>query len=255
MSGHNKWSTIKHKKARTDARRGKAFSRLSKEIILAAKLGGGDMDTNSRLRTAVNSAKAVNVPNDNIERAIKKGCGELGGEVMDELTYEAYGPGGVAMIIDCLTDNRNRTAADIRHILTKANANLAETGAVAFMFERKARFIIEGEHADEVALMELFFDAEVDVEDISIDDGMAEVIAPPEAFDSVVSVLEDKGITPSESGVVRIAGTQVPVPDAKVAGQITGLIDTLEDHDDVQDVYSNADIPDAILEQLSNEQG
>ncbi len=252
MSGHSKWSTIKHKKARTDSRRSKAFSRLSKEIILAAKLGGKDIDANPRLRTAVSAAKAVNVPNDNIDRAIKKGCGELDGVSMDELVYEAYGPGGVAIIVDCLTDNRNRTAADIRHILTKANGNLATAGSVTFMFQRKSRFVIEGDKADEDVLMELFFDADVDVEDIGVDDGIAEVIAPLEAFDSIVKVLEQAEIAISESGVVRIPDSQTPVADAKVAQQVVNLIDKLEDYDDVQNVFANADIPDEILEQLSD---
>ncbi len=254
MSGHNKWSTIKHKKARTDAKRGKLFSRLSKEIILAAKLGGGDIDANPRLRAAVAAAKAANYPNDNIDRSIKKGTGELEGESLDELTYEAYGPGGVAMMIDCLTDNRNRTAADIRHVLSKNNATMADAGSVSFMFDRKARFVVEGEKADEDMLIELFLENEVDVETVDVDEDYAEILAAPEAFDSVLKCLEDAEIPTSESSVARVPETQTPVADEKTASQLLKLIDAIEEYDDVQNVYTNADIPDEMMEKLSEEE-
>ena len=176
MAGHSKWANIKHKKGKADAKRGQIFSRLSKEIIISARIGGGDPSGNARLRSAINAAKAANYPNDNIERSIKKGTGELGGEAMEELVYEVYGPGGVAMIIESLSDNKNRTAADVRHQVTKAGGNIAGAGAVSFMFHRKSRFVIEGNNADEDKLMELFFDNDVDVEDISVDEDVAEVI-------------------------------------------------------------------------------
>lgn len=250
MAGHSKWANIKHRKGRADSIRGKVFSRLSKEIIISARIGGGDPDANARLRSAINAAKAANYPNDNIERSIKKGTGELGGEAMEELVYEAYGPGGVAIIVECLSDNKNRTAADVRHLVTKAGGNLASAGAVGFMFHRKSRFVIEGEHADEDTLMELFFDNDVDVEDISIDDDMAEVIAPAEAFDSVVTCLEAAEISVSESAIVRIPDNQTPL-DEKAAESLMKLVDALEELEDVQSVYENADISDDVAEKLS----
>ena len=253
MSGHSKWSSIKHKKAKIDAKKGRIFSRLSKEIILAAKLGGADVEANPRLRTAVNAARNVNMPSDNIERAIKKGAGQLEGQVMEEFTYEAYAPGGIGVIIDCLTDNRNRSAADIRHLLTRGNAKLANSGAVSMLFHRKARFLVEGEKAQEDALMELFFNAGVDIDDIHMDEGSAEIIAPPEAFDAVVKVLEGAGIVPTESGVARIPQTTVPVADVKTAQHVISLLESLEEYDDVQNVYANAAILDDVVKQLAAE--
>ncbi len=253
MSGHSKWSTIKRKKARTDAKRGKVFSRLSKEITLAARSGGKDAETNPRLRAAISAAKTANVPNENIDRAIKKGSGELEGRTLEELSYEGYGPEGVAIMVDSLTDNRNRTAADIRHVFARANGNLANAGAVAWNFQRKARFLIEGEHADEEALMELFFDAGVDLDDLSVENGMAELIAPPEAFDDVVRTLEKAQIIPTESGIVRVPETQIAVTGIDTARKIVRLLDALEDCEDVQNIYANADISDELLEQLSEE--
>jgi len=251
MSGHNKWSTIKHKKGRTDAKRGKIFSRLAKELIQATRDGGKDPLSNARLRTAIASAKAVNMPNDNIDRAIKKGAGELDGAVLEELSYEAYASGGVAIMVDCLSDNRNRTAAEVRHMITKANGNLASNGAVAWMFHRKARFVIEGEKADEETLMELCFGAEVEVEEITADEDIAEILAPPESFNDLALALEADGIVPAESGVVRIPENQVQINDASVAKQVVRLLDELEDFDDVQGVVSNADFDDAVLEELA----
>ncbi len=253
MSGHNKWSTIKHKKAATDAKRGKAFSRISKELMLAAKTGGKDPDTNPRLRTAIAAAKNANMPNDNVDRAIKKGAGELGGAAVEELNYEGYAAGGVAVMVECLSDNRNRTAADIRSIFTKANGTLASTGAVAWIFNRKARFEISGDAADEENLLEICFDAGIDVDDVSVSDEHAEIIAAPEVFDQIVTVLEEQSIVAVESGIVQIPDNEVSISDASTARQILRLLDTLEDYDDVKDVYANADIDDGIMEQLSAE--
>ncbi len=253
MSGHNKWSTIKHKKAATDAKKGKAFSRISKELMIAAKIGGKDPDANPRLRSALSSARAVNMPNDNVERAIKKGCGELAGQIMEELNYEGYAPGGVAVMVDCLSDNRNRTAADIRNIFTKANASLANTGSVSRLFTRKTRFVVQKDDLTEEKLMELCFDGGVDVEEINVVDGEGEIIATPESFNQLLMVLEKAEITPKESSLVRIAATEIPVTDLVTARQILRLIDHLEEYDDVQSVYSNSKIDDALLEALSNE--
>jgi YebC/PmpR family DNA-binding regulatory protein len=193
------------------------------------------------------------MPHDKIDYAIKKGAGELEGQALEELSYEAYAPGGVAMMIDCLSDNRNRTSADIRHILSRSNVEMAQNGSVSFLFERKARMVIEGEHADEEKLMDLFFEAEIEIDDIDVDDDVAEVTAPPECYDDMAAALSDAGITPSESGVVRIAETLVPVTDLKTAKQVTQLIDALEDHDDVQNVNLNADYTDEVLEALAAE--
>ncbi len=253
MSGHNKWSTIKHKKAAADAKRGKVFTRLAKEITAAARAGGGDADMNPRLRSAITAGKNANMPNDNIDRAVKKGTGELGGDMLEELVYEGFAPGGIAILIDCLSDNRNRTAAEIRNIFTKTNNNMASNGAVARLFNRKARFAIEGEHADEEELMMLLLEADVDVEAIEVDDEQAEIIAPPEAFDAILKVLEDNEISPSESGVVRMPETTLPVTDVKTAQQIMSLMETIEENDDVQEVVSNADFSDEVLASLEDE--
>ncbi len=250
MAGHSKWANIKHRKGRADAKRGKIFSRLSKEIIMAARLGGGDPDANTRLKTAITAAKNANYPNDNIDRSIKKGTGELEGGQLDELVYEAYGPGGVAFIIECLSDNKNRTAAEIRHVMTKSGGNLAGAGAVSFQFHRKARFVIEGDGADEDALMELFFGNDVDVEEISVEDDIAEVIAPADAFDSIHTCLETAGISAIESAIVRVPDNRTPITDQKTAEQFMRLVDAIEDNDDVQNVYENAEIPDEIAESL-----
>lgn len=250
MSGHNKWSTIKHKKGAADAKRGKLFSRLSKEVTLAAKAGGGDEETNARLRSAVSAAKSANMPKDNIERAIKKGTGELEGAVLEELSYEGYAPGGVAIIANCLSDNRNRTAANVRSYFTRSNSSLAANGSVSWMFHRKARFVVEGESADEETLMEVLFDAGADVETIEVDDGAAEILAPAEAFADVASALEGAEIPVSESSLTMIPENTTEVTDSSTAKQVLRLIETLEDDEDVQEVFSNLDIPDELLSQL-----
>jgi YebC/PmpR family DNA-binding regulatory protein len=251
MSGHNKWSSIKHKKGAADAKRGKLFSRVTKEIMLSAREGGGDINLNARLRQAVNSARAVNMPNDNIERAIKKATGELGGAVMEEIQYEGFAPGGVAVIVHVITDNRNRTAADVRTIFNRANASMASNGAVARMFHRKSRFVIEGENANEEKLLEILLDAGADVEDVQVSETTAEIIAAPDAFGAVVSALEKSGIAISESSVVMVPENSVPVATPEEARKVLRFIETLEDYDDVQVVYSNLEVPDAVMEQLA----
>jgi YebC/PmpR family DNA-binding regulatory protein len=253
MSGHNKWSTIKHKKGAADAKRGKVFSRLAKEITLAARDGGGDVEMNPRLRSAVSAGKAVNMPNDNIDRAIKKGTGELAGGTLDELNYEGYAPGGVAVIVQALSDNRNRTAAEVRNIFNKYNCNMANSGAVSWMFQRRARFLIEGEAANEEALFELLLGNDVDVEEINVEDDVAEIIGTPEAFGDIVAALEGEGIEVSESSVTMIPETTTEVTDAGTARSVLKFIDVLEDDDDVQSVVSNLEMSDELMEELANE--
>ncbi len=253
MSGHNKWSSIKHKKAAVDAKKGKNFSRFSKELMLASKLGGKDPDANPRLRSAISAAKNANMPNENIDRAIKKGAGELGGQMLEELNYEGYAAGGVAIIVDCLSDNRNRTAADIRNIFAKANGNLANSGAVSWMFHRKSRFVLQDDNLDEDALMEMCFDEGIDVEDINPIANQFELIGAPEIFDQLVTLFESRNIIPEESGIIRIPENEVDVADRATAKQVLRLLDNLEDYDDTQDVYANANISDAILQELASE--
>ncbi|MFA6814804.1 MAG: YebC/PmpR family DNA-binding transcriptional regulator [Lentisphaeria bacterium] len=254
MSGHNKWSSIKHKKGAADAKRGKIFSRISKEIIIAAKEGGGDIDLNPRLRSAVAAGKAVNMPNDNIDRAVKKGTGELGGALMEILSYEGYAAGGVAIIVNCLSDNRNRTAADIRSFFNKYNCNMGGSGAVSWKFHRKARFVIEGENADEEKLFDLLLNGGADVEDIDVDDDEAEIIAPPEAFNDILKILEAAGITATESSVALIPENTTEVSDAGVARQVQKFIDALEDYDDAQEVYNDMEVTDEVAEKLAEDE-
>ncbi len=253
MSGHNKWSSIKHKKGAADAKRGKIFSRVSKEIIMAAKDGGGDIELNARLRAAVSAAKAANMPNDNIDRAIKKGTGEGGGAVMELLSYEGYAAGGVAVIVNCLSDNRNRTAADIRSFFNKYNCNMAGAGAVSWKFHRKAKFLIEGEDANEEKLFNLLLEGGADVEDISVNDGEAEIIAQANAFSDVLKILEDAKITASESSIALIPENTTVITDVNVARQVNKFIDILEDYDDAQEVFTDMEITDEVLEQLEED--
>jgi YebC/PmpR family DNA-binding regulatory protein len=254
MSGHNKWSSIKHKKGAADAKRGKIFSRISKEIIMAAKEGGGDVDLNARLRSAIAAAKAVNMPNDNVDRAIKKGTGEGGGAIMEVLSYEGYASGGVAVIVNCLSDNRNRTAADIRAFFNKYSCNMAGAGAVSWKFQRKAKFLIEGEAADEEKLFELLLDGGADVEDITVDDGEAEIIAAANAFGDVLKILENANITASESSIALIPENTTMISDITVARQVQKFIEVLEDYDDAQEVYTDMEVTDEVLELLEQDE-
>ena len=253
MSGHNKWSSIKHKKGAADAKRGKIFSRVAKEIIMAAKEGGGDPELNARLRSAVAAAKAANMPNDNIDRAIKKGTGGGDGVQMDTLSYEGYAAGGVAVIINCLSDNRNRTAADIRSFFNKYNCNLASSGSVSWKFHRKARFIVEGDAANEEKLFEILLDGGADVEDISVDDGVAEILGAPDAFSDILEILEKASIPVSESNIALIPENMTTITDVNVARQVQKFIDILEDYDDAQEVFTDMEISDEVAEQMEED--
>jgi YebC/PmpR family DNA-binding regulatory protein len=243
MSGHSKWSTIKHKKGAADAKRGKVFTKLIKEITVAARMGGGDPDANPRLRTAIAAAKAENMPKDNMDRAIKKGTGELEGVDYEELTYEGYGPGGAAIFVECLTDNKNRTVAEVRHIFSKAGGNLGENGCVAWMFDKKGYIVVEQSAADEDTLMELALDA--GAEDVREDGDNFEVITAPEDFEAVKEAIDGAGIATLDAEITMLPQNATEVA-GKEAEQIIRLMDALDDNDDVQKAYTNADIPDDI---------
>ena len=247
MSGHSKWSSIKHKKAATDAKRGKIFTKLIKEITVAARVGGGDVDANSRLRTAILAAKNENMPKDNIERAIKKGTGELEGVNYEESIYEGYGPGGAAVLIESLSDNKNRTVADIRYIFSKSGGNMGENGCVAWMFDKKGYIAVENKAVDEEALMEAALDA--GAEDIREDNSNFEVITAPEDFEAVIAAIDDASIPYTVSEVTMLPQSTTFLK-GKEAEQMVKLMEALEDCDDVQKVYTNADIPDEIVNAL-----
>ena len=249
MSGHSKWANIKHKKDAADKARGRIFSRLGKEIMVAAKMGGGDVDTNPRLRSGIAAAKAANMPNANIDRAIKKGLGELGDVTFEEIQYEGYAAGGVALLIDCLTDNRNRSASEVRTTLDRNNGNLASSGSVAYMFKRQSHFVIEGENADEDKLMDLVLDA--GAEDLIVEDGVAEIWGEPSAFEAIADALAAAGISASEAAVTRRPDNTVTITDVHTAEQVLKLIDKLEDLDDVQEVTGNFEIDDSIADQVN----
>ena len=249
MSGHSKWANIKHKKDAADKARGRIFSRLGKEIMVAAKMGGGDVDTNPRLRSGIAAAKAANMPNANIDRAIKKGLGELGDVTFEEIQYEGYAAGGVALLIDCLTDNRNRSASEVRTTLDRNNGNLASSGSVAYMFKRQSHFVIEGENADEDKLMDLVLDA--GAEDLIVEDGVAEIWGDPSAFEAIADALAAAGIAASEAAVTRRPDNTVSITDVHTAEQVLKLIDKLEDLDDVQEVTGNFEIDDSIADQVN----
>jgi YebC/PmpR family DNA-binding regulatory protein len=247
MSGHNKWSTIKHKKGAADAKRGKLFSKLIKEITVAARMGGGDIEGNARLRSAVNTAKAANMPKDNIDRAIKKGTGELEGASFEEITYEGYGPSGVAVLVKVLTDNKNRAVADIRHLFSKYNGNLGETGCVNWMFDKKGYASIDKKSVDEETLYDVALGAGAD--DISESGDYFEITIAPEDLESLRSVLESKGIKYNQLEVQMIPKTNVKLT-GKAAQQTLKLLDALEDLEDVQSLSSNFDIDDEEMAQL-----
>ena len=252
MSGHSKWANIKHKKEAADKVKGKAFSRLGKEIMVAAKMGGGDPNANPRLRAALAAAKAANMPNANVERAIKKGLGELGDVVYEEIVYEGYGAGGVAVIVDCLTDNRNRSISEVRMAIERNNGNMAGSGAVARMFKRQAHFVISGEWADEDKLMDVVL--ENGANDLEVEDGVAEVWADPEFFEDLLKVFEEKGIPTDEAEVFRKPEMVTEITDVSIARQVMRMIDRLEELDDVQNVTSNFELSDAVAEELENEE-
>ena len=247
MSGHSKWSSIKHKKAATDAKRGKIFTKLIKEITVAARLGGGDIDANPRLRTAVQAAKNENMPKDNIERAIKKGTGELEGVSYEESIYEGYGPGGAAVLVESLTDNKNRTVADIRSIFGKNGGNLGENGCVAWMFDKKGYIAVDSKAVDEDVLMEAALEA--GAEDIKEDNSNYEIITAPGDFEAVKDAIDKASIPYIDAEVTMLPQTTANLA-GKEAEQMVRLMEMLEDCDDVQKVYTNADIPDEIVDNL-----
>jgi YebC/PmpR family DNA-binding regulatory protein len=247
MSGHSKWATIKHKKAALDAKRGKSFTRIIKEIQIAAR-SGGDPDGNPRLRTAILAAKAVSMPSDNIKKAIMRGTGELEGGQIEEVMFEGYGPGGAAVLVNVATDNRNRTVADIRHVFSKNGGNMAEQGAVAWMFERKSQIVIEGGKAGEDELMAIVLDAGAD--DLRGDAEHWEVLSAPEAHDAVLKALEAAGLHPSEASIAMVPKNLIRL-EGKAAGSMLRLSEALEEHEDVQNVYSNFDIDEKELEALA----
>lgn len=248
MSGHSKWSTIKHKKAAKDARRGKLFTKVIKEITVAARIGGGDINANPRLRTAVAAAKAASMPGDNIERAIRKGTGELEGVTYEEIQYEGYGPGGVAILAHVLTDNKNRTVSEIRRLFTKHGGNLGETGCVAWMFDKKGVITVDKSQLDEDRLVGLVLDA--GGEDVKEDDGFFEVITRPEDFEKVKERLEREKIAIASAQVTMVPRNTVTVAERHVE-PILKLTEELEDHDDVQSVSANFDIPNEYIEKAS----
>ncbi|MCI5159001.1 MAG: YebC/PmpR family DNA-binding transcriptional regulator [Candidatus Electrothrix sp. AUS1_2] len=249
MSGHSKWSTIKRKKGAIDAKRGKIFTKLIKEITVAAKMGGGDPDGNPRLRSAINAAKTENMPKDNIDRAIKKGTGDLDGAIYEEILYEGYGPAGVAVLVETMTDNKNRTVADIRHYFAKSNGNLGESGCVAWMFDQRGVIVVDAEGVDEEELMELAIEA--GAEDVVEEDDSFRILTAPEDFNDVVDALEKAKVKMEEASITMVPQNTVEVTEEKPAKNLLTLLDNLEDHDDVQKVHANFDIPDEIIEALS----
>ena len=248
MSGHSKWHSIRHKKAVVDAKRGKQFAKLIKEITVAARLGGGDTDANPRLRTAIASAKGMNMPADNIKRSIQRGTGELEGVQYEEVVYEGYGPGGVAVFVEALTDNKNRTVAELRHVFTKHGGNLSEPGSVAWMFSKKGIFMVEEEAVGEDRLMEVALEAGAD--DISLDEGAYEVTCPWELFASLREALGAADIPTTLAEVIQAPQSTIKLEGSE-AQQVLRLMEGLEDHDDVQNVSANFDIPAEVMEEVS----
>ncbi len=247
MSGHSKWSTIKHKKGAADIKRGKIFTKLIKEITVAARMGGGDIESNPRLRHAIAAAKAQNMPKDNFERAIKKGTGDLDGVNYEEIVYEGYGPGGVAVLVECLTDNRNRTIADVRYIFNKAGGNVGTDGCVAWMFDKKGLISVSKEAADEEALMDVALEA--GAEDIKDEGDVFEIITEPGDFDAVKDAVDKAGIACQMAEITMIPQNMTAV-DGKDAEQVIKFMDALDDCDDIQKFYTNADIPDEVFDAM-----
>ena len=245
MSGHSKWHSIKHKKAAIDSKRGRAFTKFIKEITIAARIGGADPEGNPRLRKAIADAKTLNMPADNIKRAIMKGTGELEGGQLEEIMYEGYGPGGVALIAEVVTDNRNRTVSEIRHVFSKNGGNMAEAGAVSWMFSKKGYIVIEQAKADEDTLMALAIEAGAD--DFVPEGSTYEIYTSPNAFDNVLTALKDKGIETSSAEISMIPQNYVKV-EGKSAQAVLKLMEALDEHDDVQHVYGNFDIEESELE-------
>jgi YebC/PmpR family DNA-binding regulatory protein len=249
MSGHSKWANIKHRKAAVDAKRGKVFTKIIRELTVAAKHGGGDAEANPRLRSAILAAKNQNMPNDTIDRAIKRGTGEMGGEEFHEISYEGYGPGGSAVLVKTLTDNRNRTVSDIRRIFTKYGGSLGESGCVSWMFHMKGRIAFEKSKVDEDAVFELALDAGAD--DVITEESELVVITPPEAFESVKSAIQGAGLGYETAEITMIPQNSIKI-EGKEAEHMIRLMEALEDSDDVQNVYSNFDVPEEVMMSLAS---
>jgi YebC/PmpR family DNA-binding regulatory protein len=249
MSGHSKWHSIRHKKGAVDAKRGKIFSRLIKELTVAARMGGGDPSANPRLRQAIASAKAENMPKDNIERAIKRGTGELDGVTYEEFIYEGYAPGGVAVLVEVMTDNKNRAAADVRYIFSKRGGNLGEAGCVAWMFDKKGLIVFEQELVNEDEILEVALEAGAD--DVVASEDQFEVHTDPAAFESVKQAFDDQELPYAMAEITMLPKNTVKIDDESLAGQVLKLMEAIEDADDVQKVYANFDIPDVILQQVT----
>jgi len=249
MSGHSKWATIKHKKGALDAKRGKIFTRLIKEITMAAKSGGGDPDSNPRLRTAITAAKAENMPADNIKRAVQRGTGELPGATYEEVTFEGYGPGGVALLVDVTTDNRNRTVSEIRHMFTKGGGNLGEAGSVAWMFHKKGEIVVPKAAAKEEALMDIVL--ENGGEDIQDDQESWTITTDPASYETVLNALKQAKIDIAHSQIGKVPQNYIKL-EGSAATQMIRLLEAIEDHDDVQNVYSNFDVDQKQLEEVAS---
>jgi YebC/PmpR family DNA-binding regulatory protein len=250
MSGHSKWSTIKRKKGKADAQRGRLFTKIIREITVAAKAGGGDPNANPRLRTAIDSAKAANMPTSNVDKAIKRGTGELPGVNYEEYTYEGYGPAGVAIMVETLTDNKNRTTSEVRHILTKHGGHMGEVGCVSWMFHQQGSIIFDKGGADEDEVMTVALEA--GAEDVVSESEFFEVVTTPSDFDNVKRAFDEKGLAYSSAELTRNPQTSVKL-EGKHASQILRIMDALEDNDDVQKVYANFDVSDEVMEELSKE--
>jgi len=243
MSGHSKWASIKHKKAIIDQRRGKRFTKIIREITVSAKLGGGDTNTNPRLRTAVDSAKDANMPSDNVTRAIKKGTGELEGVTYEELSYEGYGPGGVAVYVECLTDNKNRAASEIRMIFSRNNSNMVGGGSVAWLFEKKGLIVLDTASVKEDDLMEIVINAGAD--DLSEQEDKFEILTAPQNFEAVKKAIQDANLKPEITALQMIPKNRITV-SASDGKTVLALVEALEDHDDVQNVHTNCDFPSDV---------
>ena len=244
MSGHSKWHSIKHKKAATDAKRGRAFTKVIKEITVAARLGGGDPEANPRLRSAVASAKSLNMPSDNIKRAVMKGTGELEGASIEEIVYEGYGPGGAAIMVECLTDNRNRTVSEVRHYFDKYGGNLGENGCVGWMFEKRGYILVPADSMDEESAMTSAIEAGAD--DFSVQEDHYEILTAPDSFHTVLDELKKSGLEPTSAELSMVPQNYVKL-EGSAARQMVKLMDLLDDHEDVQNVHANFDIEESEL--------
>jgi YebC/PmpR family DNA-binding regulatory protein len=253
MSGHSKWASIKHKKGAADAKRGKLFTKLIRELTVAAREGGGNPDANPRLRMAIQKAKESNMPADNIERGIKKGTGELEGVTFESVSFEGYAPGGVAVIVEGLTDNKNRTTSEVRSIFTKRGGNMAGAGSVAFQFDKKGVFMVKRSDASEDELLNVALEA--GAEDLTFDEDFFQIICAPQDFDKVRSGLKEKNVKVESGELSMVPKNEIKVEDIETARKVLTLVEDLEDNDDVQNVYTNFDIPDAVIKEIEKETG